>query len=190
MSDKTDLQTGSINGASNIVQFQNKNVEFEGGANSSQFKYSREKFKINFISAIALTAMVCAFTWMILGIYGSFRSTLYTTIVGSIFFAFMSIKMLRQYIQDKVILAINPNGLFDARWSDEIISWEKIKDISLHQREDHFVLSIWLWPNKNTPIPINQNPSETFQIDLEPLDGDPAVIVGLINAYKPVNMVD
>lgn len=184
MSDSIDMPDEP----NNIVQFQSYSDQISGGKRSSQFKYSKAKFRTNLLIAIVLTAMVCGFTWMLLGIYGSQHMTLYTIIVGSIFFAFMSVKMLRQFIQDKIILAINPNGLLDARWSEEIIAWEKIKDISLGQREEEFILSVWLWPNSNSPQSSHQSSDETFQIDLEPLEANPELIVELINTFKQVRL--
>ena len=169
--------------------------EFQNPNGSSQFRYSRSKFRNNLVIALALTAMVCAFTWLILGISGSPRLYLYSSVVGLVFFAFMSVTMLRQYIGDTVVLAIRPTGLYDARWSSEIIDWDRIKQINLGQREYQFILSVWLWPQKSTnvtplhnrPVPA-QSSKPDFTIDLEPLDGDPSHIVSLINQHKPVTM--
>ena len=169
--------------------------EFQYLNASSQFRYSKSKFRNNLVIALALTGMVCGLTWLVLGIYGSPRLYLYSSIVGLIFFAFMSVKMLRQYIGDKVVLAIRPTGLYDGRWSSEIIDWDAIKQIDLGQRENEFMLPVWLWPQKSTNVTSMDTRAEQaktvkpdFTIDLEPLDGKPSHIVKLIGQYMPVAM--
>lgn len=177
---------------SEIVPLNKGDGEVEGKAATSQFRYSKAKFQTNFFIALALTGMVCFFTWLLFNINGSYRATLYTFLVGTVFFAFISVNMLRQYIQNDVILAVRPNGLLDTRWSGEPVAWDDIKEISLQQTEDEFELSVWLWPkgNKTTPISANVKPTAkpTFSVDLQLLDAKPSYIVALVNHYYPVKI--
>lgn len=170
--------------SSNVVKFGSENGSIEGEQRANQFKYSKSKFQINLLIAAALTLMVCLFVWMILGIWGSPNANFYTFIAGLIFFAFISFKMVRQYVQSKTILSITPNGLHDSRHNDEIIPWEEIKEITLGLREEAFILSVRLWPKENSP----KTKTPNFQIDLEPLDSKPNTIVALINEYKQVTV--
>ena len=128
---------------------------------------------------------------MILSIAGLRSNLAWSAVTGLVFFAFISFRMLRRYLSDETVLAVWPTGLYHAKWSPEPVPWDAIKEIALSQREFQFSLSVWLWPDRQagtTGRLHDAGSAPTFTIELEPLDGDPAEIVRLVNQYKPVRI--
>ncbi|MCF6320146.1 MAG: hypothetical protein L3J32_00020 [Rhizobiaceae bacterium] len=144
----------------------------------NRFRYSRRKFWNAFIVALALTAMVTGLTWMILTRIGNPRAFEFTAAAGLIFLAFFSARMALLYFRDEVVLAILPTGIDDARWGVGVVQWERIKEITLHQRESEFELIIHLWPVNGV--------SERLPIDLDTLESDVDIIVHAIEGYLGV----
>lgn len=163
-------------------------TEFSGEAAPHRFRYSKTKFQINLAISIVLTAMICALTWMVLGIWGSVNRDLYTFVTGLIFFVFISAKSIRRFFQNEIILAIQPTGLLDKRWSEELVTWESIKEITLGQREEEVLLQVWLWPHGSSKVlSVNKDtPPPDFNIDLDVLEGDANAIVNLIAKYHTI----
>jgi len=144
----------------------------------NRFRYSRTKFWLAMIVALALTAMVTGLTWMIFTRLGNPDADLITAIAGFIFLAFFSLKMALQYFRDEVVLAIMPTGINDTRWGRGLIEWELIKEIVLRQRENEFELVVHLWPNAGL--------GQGLAIDLDALEGDVETITNSITRYMPI----
>jgi len=144
----------------------------------NRFRYSRSKFWLALIVALALTVLVTILTWMIFTRLGNPNTNLITTAAGLVFLAFFSARMALQYFRDEVVLAVLPTGIIDARWKTGLIEWERIKEIALRQRESEFELHVYLWPKTGD--------LQILPIDLGPLESDVETIVGAISAYLPV----
>lgn len=163
-------------------------AEFSSEAQPHRFRYSKTKFQINLAISIALTAMICVLTWMVLGIWGSVNRDLITIVTGLVFFVFISAKSIRRFFQNEVILAIQPTGLVDKRWSEDLVTWDSIKEITLGQREEEVLLQIWLWPHGTSKVVSvkKETPPPDFNIDLDVLEGDANSIVNLIANYHSI----
>lgn len=163
-------------------------TEFSGESARHHFRYSKTKFQINLAISIALTAMICALTWMVLGIWGSVNRDIFTFVTGLVFFVFISAKSIRRFFQNEIILAIQPTGLLDKRWSTDLVTWESIKEITMGQREEEVLLLVWLWPHGTSKIVSvkSDNPPPDFNINLDVLDGDSNAIVNLIAQYHSI----
>ncbi len=144
----------------------------------NRFRYSRTKFWLAIIVALGLTAMVTGLTWMIFTRLGNPSADAITAVAGLIFLAFFSARMALQYFRDDVVLAILPTGINDARWARGSIEWERIKEITLRQRENEFQLDVHLWPVSGS--------SEILSIDLEALESDVETITSAINIHMPI----
>ncbi len=144
----------------------------------TRFRYSPTKFWISLTVALGLTAMVTGLTWMIFTRQGNPNTNLITAVAGFIFLAFFSARMAVQYFRDDVVLSILPTGIEDVRWGRGLVEWEKIKEITLTQREENFELNIYLWPkdNKSTRLPI----------DLDELESNVNTVLEAINRYFTV----
>ena len=163
--------------------------EIIGQGRAAQYRYSKDRFRINLAIAIGLTAMICALIWLLLGIYGSRYMNTWTIIAGLVFFAFISARMIAQYFRDEVVLAIQPTGLYDGRLNQEIIEWEKIKELVLSRREQEFTLAVYLWPKTaDKSVDEDHNQEAHYMIDLAPLDAAPEKILETINQYKPIRL--
>ncbi|MGB7337105.1 MAG: hypothetical protein WBD01_15060 [Salaquimonas sp.] len=158
--------------------------EIEGQTGPAKFRYSRAGFRRNLVIALALTALICGLVWLLLGISGSNHMTLYTSIAGLLFFAFISAKMLGQYVRNEVVLAVQPTGLYDSRISSETIAWDKIKELVLLRREQEYSLSVHLWPKENT----GDAKAKSHEIELTALEGGSEKILEAINQYKPIRL--
>lgn len=165
-----------------------KEQEFSGEKAPHQFRYSKIKFQINLAISIVLTAMICGLVWMILGIWGALNRDSITIVTGLVFFIFISAKSIRRFFQNEIILAVQPTGLLDKRWSSEVVTWDAIKEITFGQREEELLLSVWLWPYGTSKIVSvgNEIHSPDFTIDLNALEGDPKQITNLIAQYHAV----
>ncbi len=144
----------------------------------NRFRYSRTKFWLAIIVALGLTAMVTGLTWMIFTRLGNPSADAITAVAGLIFLAFFSARMALLYFRDDVVLAILPTGINDARWARGSIEWERIKEITLRQRENEFQLDVHLWPDSGA--------SEILSIDLEALESDVETITSAINIHMPI----
>lgn len=88
-----------------------------------------------------------------------------TLVAGVVFFSFCSAAMIYRYMRDEIIVAVRPDGLFDARHSSQALPWEKIKEVRLERQENEFQLLVQLWP-------MGEAPPKLIWIDLAPLDVD------------------
>ena len=91
--------------------------------------------------------------------------------------------MIFRYVRKKIVVAIRPDGLFDARYSSQAVPWDEIKDLRLGRAENDFVLGVTLWPDQRKTT----NPAPSFNIDLAPLDAPVEQIIQALVAYKPIS---
>lgn len=176
--------SGRLNGANSSLAAGGVSVfqDIEGGSKTHQFRYSREGFRYNLAVAIALTALFCGFVWLITGVYGTAWHTMITVVAGSIFFAFISARMLAQYWRDDVVLAVQPTGLYDGRIGGDTIPWDAIKELVVIRREQEFRLEVILWPGKEGGRP------RSHEVNLSALEGGSQAILEAIHAYKPIRL--
>jgi len=144
----------------------------------TRFRYSRTKFWRALIVSTGLTAMVSGLTWIIFSRSGNPNAGEYTAIAGLVFLVFFSARMALLYFRDEVVLAIMLSGIDDARWEDGLVPWERIKAITLRQRESEFKLTVHLWPKRGVP--------RSLSIDLDVLEGDVNTVLDAITAHMPV----
>ncbi len=149
----------------------------------ARFRYSRAKFWQAVSVALALTALVMFLSWLLLNFAGLRNADVYSAATALIFLGFCSAGMLWRYSRNEVILAVLPTGIADVRWAsgDEPVGWERVRQITLRQRESDFELVILLWPGENGGRGDSQLTS-----DLTPLEGDVETVVRAINRYVPV----
>ena len=150
---------------------------------TNQFRYSRTSFQRSVVTAIGLTLIVSFLVWLFSRLFGFQNANLITVVSGLIFFSFCSAAMIRRYALQEIVLAIRPDGLFDARYSSQAIPWDHIKDVRLGRTENEFKLSVYLWPDQHSD---NLNPA--LDIELAPLDASVENILQSLSAYKPVAM--
>ena len=151
----------------------------------TQFRYSQNSFQKSVLAALGLTAIVTFLVWLFAQLFGLRYYNSITLVSGLIFFGFCSAAMIFRYVRNDIVLAIRPDGLYDARYSSQAVPWEAIKDIRLGRVENDFQLSVLLWPRHQQP-----DGEETgFVIDLEPLDGGIEQILDGISGHKPVSVL-
>ena len=150
----------------------------------ARFRYHRESFRRSLIIAIALTGLVCGLVWLLLGIYGVRQMNWITAITGLVFFAFISARMLANYLRGDIILAVQPTGLMDRRIAAEPLAWEAIKELVLIRREQEFTLRIIMWPQAGG----GGRSGKVHEVDLSGLEGGTRPVIEAISAYKPVRM--
>lgn len=154
-----------------------------GTKEKSQFKYSKSGFRNNLIIALGLTALFCALVWMILGIYGSNYMNIFTALTGLMFFAFISARTIILYFKDEIVMAVQPNGVYDRRIGDELISWDEIKELVLIRKEQDYALKIVLWPTNN-----NADTQKTYLSNLSTLQGGSEPVLNAISQFKNIRM--
>jgi len=157
--------------------------DIEGERQPARFRYSRQGFQRNLAIALGLTGLVCGLVWLLLGINGSPRMTLYTVITGLVFFAFISARTLAQYFRDEVVLAVQPTGLYDGRISSQTIPWEAIKELVLTRAEQEYALSIVLWPQHAIT-----GGKTRHEIELTPLEGGAEPVLNAISQYRQIRL--
>jgi len=141
----------------------------------NRFRYSRRKFWRALIVSLGLTAMVTGLTWIIFTRTGNPNAFEFTAAAALVFLAFFSARMAVLYFRDEVVLAILPTGIDDARWGAGMVQWERIKEVTLRQRESEFELTVHLWPVNGI--------SESLPIDLDALESNVDTVVHAIEAY-------
>ncbi len=162
--------------------FPDRPAEFFGTGTARKFHYSREPFRRNLLIAVLLTIVVYGLSWLLLGIAGFQNRTLYALATGFVFFAFISFRMIRQYLAHDVVMAVQPTGLYDSRLAREVVPWDGIKELVVVQRESEVFLRVEQWPLRDG------SPRPGRELSLSLLDGDAGVIVAAIRAYKPVRL--
>jgi len=92
--------------------------------------------------------------------------------------------MVWSYLRNEIVLAIRPDGLFDARYSAEAVPWDRIKDLRLGRVENDFHLYVYLWPDRF----LRTDEKAEFVIDLASLDAGVEQILAAMNVHKPVSI--
>ena len=151
---------------------------------ANQYRYSSNSFNRSVITAAGLTLIVCFLVWLFSRLLGLANANSITVISGIIFFGFCSAAMIWRYLRNDVVLAIRPDGLFDARYSSQAVPWDKIKDVRLERAENDFQLGVYLWPDKQTA----NTGRPAFTIDLMGLDGSLEQILKAVAEHKDIYM--
>jgi len=149
-----------------------------------KFRYSTASFRSSVFAALGLTAIVSFLVWLFAQLFGYQHYNVITLVSGMIFFGFCSAAMIWRYMRNDTILAVRPDGLFDARYSSQAIPWDEIKDIRLGRVENEFQLTVVLWPK--TFERGEERPA--FIVDLAPLDGGIEQVLAAMQEYKPVSI--
>lgn len=158
---------------------------------SAHFRYSVPKFRQTVIIAAALTALVSALAWMLLVAFSSRHPWLWTALVATVFFGFVSAPSILRFLRNEVVLAVLPTGLYHARTGPDPLSWEGIREIVVRQAESEFQLDVYLWKAQPGSEAIGgqvSQPKPDVSIELGPLDAPPAAIVEEIGRYARVRL--
>jgi hypothetical protein len=158
---------------------------------SAHFRYSVPKFRQTVIIAAALTALVASLAWMLLVAFGSRNPWLWTAIVATVFFGFVSASSILRFLRNEVVLAVLPTGLYHARTGPDPLSWESIREVVVRQAESEFRLDVYLWKAQTGLNGIRGDgtqPKPDVSIELGPLDAPPAAIVEEIGRYARVRL--
>jgi len=151
---------------------------------AKQYRYSKNSFNRSIVTAVGLTLIVCFLIWLFSRLLGFQQANLITVVSGMIFFSFCSAAMIWRYMRNEIVLAVRPDGLFDARYSSQAVPWDEIKDVRLERAENDFQLGVYLWPDRAR----NAGGSPAFMIDLEPLDASVNQILQDVLDYKQISM--
>lgn len=152
---------------------------------ATQYRYSRASFRTSVATAVGLTAIVSFLVWLFARLFGLAHPNWITLVSAAVFFSFCSAAMIWRYMRNEVVVAVRPDGLFDARYSGQAVPWETIKDIRLARRENEFQLEVYLWP-------LSQGRSSVvlpaFTIDLAPLDAGVEAVLEALSQHKTISM--
>ena len=151
---------------------------------AKQYRYSKNSFNRSILTAAGLTLIVCFLVWLFARLLGLQQTNLITVISGVIFFSFCSAAMIWRYLRNEIVLAVRPDGLFDARYSSQAVPWDDIKDVRLERAENDFQLGVYLWPDRQK----DSGGAPAFMIDLEPLDASVHQILEAVLDYKQISM--
>lgn len=156
----------------------------------TRWHYSRPKFQITVAVAAAMTGMVAATVWMLLSAFGVARANFYAGLSALVFFAFCSAAMLLRYMSGGVVLAVQPTGLFDARWRSQAVAWEDIREVVIRRIEDEIELDVYLWrPQARYATPDGgRGRRPDHVIELASLDGGARDVIDAIERHAAVRM--
>lgn len=154
----------------------------------AQFRYSTSKFHNSLIVAGAMTAATAGLAWMIASVLDYTHATFWTIAASLVFFAFVSVTMLLRFYRQETVLAVQPTGLLDVRYSTDTVPWDAIREIILRQHEDEFELDVYLWEMRQGSG--DREPVPAFTIALEPLDSGLEPILRAIGEYRPIHAED
>ena len=149
---------------------------------STQFRYSQSSFQSSVLAALGLTAIVTFLVWLFAQLFAVIHYNWLTLVAGLIFFAFCSAAMIWRYVRREIIVAVRPDGLYDARYSSQAIPWDAIKDLRLGRVENEFQIAVYLWPKEREA----GDERAAFVIDTAPLDGGIEQVLMAVNMHKPV----
>ncbi|MEM8750348.1 MAG: hypothetical protein AAGF28_08600 [Pseudomonadota bacterium] len=159
---------------------------------ASQYRYSRGSFRSSVITALGLTAIVSFLVWLFVRMMVFTHPYWITGVSAAIFFSFCSAAMIWRYMRNDVILAVRPDGLYDARHTSQAVPWDAIKDLRLLRAENEFQLDVFLWPATTDHQAIRKAYSPAarpaFSIDLAPLDAGVETIVEALSQHKQVTL--
>lgn len=154
-----------------------------------QFRYSRSKFSIALVTSAGLTFIVTFVVHLVSRLFRLDDLWIITWSAAIIFFMFFSARALWLFLQNDVILAVRPDGIFDARLSADAVLWQDIREISLVRRENDFQLDLQLWPNPTIKLnEISPGARPNMKIDLSVLDAPVETIVAAVQQYAAVQV--
>ena len=151
---------------------------------SRQFRYSQSSFNSSVLAALGLTAIVSFLIWLFAQLFALQHYNIITLVSALIFFGFCSAAMIWRYMHKSIVVAVRPDGLFDARWKRQAVPWDEIKDLRLHRRENEFQLAVHLWPRDKR----DDDERMDFLIDLSPLDAPIDRVLEAFQPYKEINL--
>ncbi len=155
---------------------------------TTQFRYSKNSFSRSVWAALGLTLIVSFLVWLFSRLLGLRHADLITLVSGVIFFGFCSAAMIWHYLRRAVVVAVRPDGLFDARYSAQSIPWDEIKDVRLARVENDFQMEIFLWPNFRKNKQAGSGGAAEFSIDLSSLDASPEQVLQAMGEYKQISI--
>lgn len=110
--------------------------------------YAKGRIAAMLLGALIFVALGC---WMI-GLFGpppvSARigpvKAVVAGWVGIVFFGLCAVLLARRLFDDSAVLRIGPSGLQAAQWSDDLIPWSQITDVTTwtHQKQTMIVLHL------------------------------------------------
>lgn len=142
---------------------------------ANQYRYSKTSFHKSVYTAVGLTVIISFLVWLFSRLMAFSHPYWITIVAGGVFFSFCSAAMIYRYVRDEIVLAVRPDGLFDARHSSQAVPWEQIKEVRLERQENEFQLLVQLWP-------MGEAPPKLIWIDLSPLD---AGVESVLQAIAP-----
>lgn len=145
---------------------------------AAQFRYSEESYRSTVFAAAGLTAIVTFLVWLFARLSGSSHVMLITGVAAVAFFTMCSAAMLWRYWRGQVVLAVRPDGLFDARLGSQALAWDDIRHMRLGRAENEFQLVVDAWRRDGS--------TRQIELDLAPLDADVSTIINAIADYRPV----
>ncbi len=152
-----------------------------------QFRYSRPKFNRGLIASLGLTAICTFLVFMLARILGFHQVWIITWAAGLIFFGFFPAPLLWGYLRNDVVLAIRPDGIFDARIGREPIAWDDIWEVALVRLEADWQLTLQLWPSPLVSLNAKQTGArDRLVIETTSLDANIDEIIDAIRPYKTV----
>lgn len=146
----------------------------------TRFHYAQTSFRTHIVSAAGLTLIISCLSYLFLRLAVVSNALWVSAATALIFFAFCSLAMIVRYLRGAVILAVRPDGLYDARHSHQAWLWSDILRLELHRTENEFQLIVTIWEPKGK--------MRNKSLDLAPLDADVNTILQAISAYKPVEV--
>ncbi len=142
---------------------------------ANQYRYSKKSFRTSVTTAVGLTLIISFLIWLFSRLMSFSHPYWITFVAGGIFFSFCSAAMIYRYMREEIIVAVRPDGFFDARHSSQAVPWEQIKEVRLERQENEFQLLLQLWP-------MGEAPPKLISVDLAPLDGG---VENILQAIAP-----
>lgn len=146
----------------------------------TQYRYSQAGFRRSVATAIGLTALISFLVWLFARLAGFADAKTIASVAAILFFSFCSAAMIWRYLRREVVVAVRPDGLFDARRSSQAMLWDDIRDVRLGRAENEFHLTLSVWGKGGK--------AREVEVDLSGLDADVNTILQAISAYRPVTM--
>ncbi|EFL88778.1 hypothetical protein [Ahrensia sp. R2A130] len=146
----------------------------------TQYRYSQQGFRRSVATAVGLTAIMSFLVWLFARLAGFADAKIIASVVAILFFSFCSAAMIWRYLRREIVVAIRPDGLFDARRSSQALLWDDIREVKLGRAENEFRLILSVWERSGK--------AKDVEVDLSGLDADVNVILQAISAYRDVTM--
>ena len=146
----------------------------------TRFHYAQSSFRTDILSAAGLTLIVSCLSYLFLRLGAVSNASWWTAATALVFFAFCSAAMIVRYLRGAVVLAVRPDGLYDARHSRQAWLWSDILELELRRTENEFQLVVTTWGRAGK--------MRQKSLDLAPLDADVNTILQAISTYKPVEV--